>query len=31
MKVFESSSTVDYYKGEENVTEKWPKELLRKQ
>jgi uncharacterized cupin superfamily protein len=29
--VFESSSSVDYYKGEENVAAKWPKELLRKQ
>lgn len=31
MKVFESSSTVDYYKGEENVAAKWPKELVQKQ
>ena len=29
--VFDCSSSVDYYKGEENVTSKWPKELLRKQ
>jgi uncharacterized cupin superfamily protein len=29
--IFESSSSVDYYKGEENVAAKWPKELLRKQ
>jgi uncharacterized cupin superfamily protein len=29
--IFESSSSVDYYKGEENVSAKWPKELLRKQ
>ncbi len=28
--VFESSSFVDYYKGEENVTAKWPRELLEK-
>jgi uncharacterized cupin superfamily protein len=31
MQVFESSSSVDYYKGEEDVAEKWPKELLRKE
>jgi uncharacterized cupin superfamily protein len=31
IEVFESSSSVNYYKGEENVTSKWPKELLRKQ
>jgi len=31
IEVFESSSSVDYYKGEENVVTKWPKELLRKQ
>jgi uncharacterized cupin superfamily protein len=31
IEVFESSSSVDYYKGEENVAAKWPKELLRKQ
>lgn len=30
MQVFESSSSVDYYKGEEDVAKKWPKELLRK-
>lgn len=30
IKVFESSSSVDYYKGEENVAAKWPQELLRK-
>jgi uncharacterized cupin superfamily protein len=30
MEVFESSSSVDYYQGEENVAAKWPKELLRK-
>ena len=29
--IFESSSSVDYYKGEENVAAKWPKEVLRKQ
>jgi uncharacterized cupin superfamily protein len=29
--IFESSSSVDYYKGEENVTAKWPKEVLRKE
>ena len=28
--IFESSSAVDYFKGEENVTAKWPKEVLRK-
>jgi uncharacterized cupin superfamily protein len=28
--IFESSSSVDYYKGEENVAAKWPKEALRK-
>jgi uncharacterized cupin superfamily protein len=28
--IFESSSSVDYYKGEENVAAKWPKEVLRK-
>jgi uncharacterized cupin superfamily protein len=28
--VFETSSSVDYYKGEENVAAKWPKEVLRK-
>jgi uncharacterized cupin superfamily protein len=28
--VFEGSSSVDYYKGEENVAAKWPKELLLK-
>lgn len=28
--VFESSSSVDYFKGEENVAAKWPEELLRK-
>ena len=28
--IFENSSSVDYYKGEENAAEKWPKELLRK-
>jgi uncharacterized cupin superfamily protein len=31
MQVFESSATVDYYQGEENVTGQWPEELLRKQ
>jgi hypothetical protein len=31
MNIFESSSTVDYYKGEENVAAKWPEKLLRKQ
>jgi hypothetical protein len=30
IQVFESSSSVDYYTGEENVAAKWPKELLRK-
>jgi uncharacterized cupin superfamily protein len=28
--IFESSSSVDYFKGEENVAAKWPKEVLRK-
>jgi uncharacterized cupin superfamily protein len=28
--VFERSSSVDYYLGEEDVAGKWPKELLRK-
>jgi uncharacterized cupin superfamily protein len=31
IQVFENSSSVDYYTGEENVAAKWPKELLRKQ
>jgi uncharacterized cupin superfamily protein len=31
IEVFESSSSVDYYKGEEDVVAKWPKELIRKQ
>jgi len=31
LQVFENSSSVDYYKGEENVAMKWPKELMRKQ
>jgi uncharacterized cupin superfamily protein len=30
IEVFERSSAVNYYKGEENVAAKWPKELLRK-
>jgi uncharacterized cupin superfamily protein len=30
MQIFEGSSSVDYYKGEEDVASKWPKELLRK-
>lgn len=30
MQIFDMTSTVDYYKGEENVVSKWPKELLRK-
>ena len=29
IEVFERSSSVDYYKGEESVAAKWPKELLR--
>lgn len=29
--IFESSSSVDYFRGEENVAAKWPKEVLRKQ
>lgn len=28
-RIFENSSSVDYYKGEENVAAMWPKELLR--
>lgn len=28
--VFESDSKVDYYKGEEQVTSHWPKEIIRK-
>jgi uncharacterized cupin superfamily protein len=28
--IFESSASVDYYKGEENVAAKWPKEVPRK-
>ena len=31
MNIFESSSSVNYYKGEENVAAKWPEDLLRKQ
>jgi len=31
MEVFERSSSVDYYRGEENVVTKWPKEVLRKE
>lgn len=30
MEVFDGKSTVDYYQGEENVSGKWPGELLRK-
>ncbi|MEJ2183557.1 MAG: cupin domain-containing protein [Nitrospirota bacterium] len=30
LEVFESSSKVDYYKGEEEVTAKWPKEIMKK-
>jgi hypothetical protein len=29
LEVFEKSASVDYYKGEENVAAKWPKEILR--
>jgi hypothetical protein len=28
--VFEGSSKVDYYKGEENPANKWPEEIIRK-
>ncbi len=28
--IFEGSSYVDYFKGEENVAAKWPKEVMRK-
>jgi hypothetical protein len=31
MQVVEGSSAVDYYKGEEDVAAKWPKELLRRE
>jgi len=31
MNIFESSSAVNYYKGEEGALEKWPKELIRKE
>ncbi len=31
MQIFERSSSVDYYKGEESVISKWPEELLRKE
>ena len=30
LEVFESGSRVRYFKGEENVAEKWPREILRK-
>jgi uncharacterized cupin superfamily protein len=30
IEVFEKSSSVDYFKGEESVAAKWPEELLRK-
>jgi hypothetical protein len=30
MEVFESSSKVDYYKGEENPARKWPKKFIQK-
>jgi|SRR5579885_2858508 len=29
-KIFEKSSAVDYYKGEEDLSKRWPKELLRR-
>jgi hypothetical protein len=29
-KIYEASNEVDYYNNEENVGEKWPKEILRK-
>ncbi len=31
LEVFESSSRVDYYKGEKDVAKKWPKKLIQKQ
>jgi len=31
MDIFEESSRVFYYKGEESVKNKWPKELLKKE
>lgn len=30
LEVFESSSKVDYYKGEKNVARKWPKKIVQK-
>lgn len=30
MEVFESSSNVDYYKGEENPARNWPKKIIQK-
>ena len=30
LEVFESNSRVRYFQGEENVAEKWPREILRK-
>jgi uncharacterized cupin superfamily protein len=30
LEVFESGSTVDYYQGEEDVTARWPAEILKK-
>ena len=30
MEVFDGSSTVDYYKGEEDVASHWPKDVLQK-
>lgn len=30
MEIFENTSKTDYYKGEENVAKKWPKEIIRK-
>ena len=30
MEIFETISKTDYYKGEENVTSKWPVEIIRK-
>lgn len=31
MEIFNSATRVDYYSGEENVRQKWPEELLKKE
>ena len=31
LEVFEKGSTVDYYQGEESVTDHWPEEILKKE